>query len=142
MPVLGSRRNVERTPCSARSETSQASSVGSPRRTVSTVSLYQALAPAQHLSDGFFDGRIVFIGLSEPATEPTAKDTFLTPFSRGPDDRTHGVEIHATIAANLMENRKIRPLSGLPEAVLLLLVDCVVPRPIAIFALRFISDWG
>lgn len=94
-----------------------------PARTVKTVSLYQALDPAQYLPDGFFRDRLVFVGLSEKAaTGPAPKDAFPTPFTGGRGETTYGVEIHATLAANLLEGRKIDLLPPVLENALLLLL--------------------
>jgi adenylate cyclase len=97
-----------------------------PPRTVPTVSLYQALDPATYLPDGYFKDRVVFVGLSEVAAAgQAAKDSFLTPYRGGHGATTYGVEIHATIAANLLEDRQIRILPGWLEAIMLLLVPTV-----------------
>jgi len=80
-----------------------------PSRTIRTVSLYQALDPAGHLPPGFFRDKIVFVGASlVAATGPAeAKDSFRTPFYGGAWGNTFGVEIHATLAANLLEGRRV-----------------------------------
>ena len=92
-------------------------------RTIKTVSVYQALDPEQYLPPGFFRDKIVFVGLSEAAAAgPAAKDAFPTPFTGGRGETTYGVEIHATLAANLLEGRQIELLSpGLETALLLVL---------------------
>lgn len=97
-----------------------------PARTVKTVSVYQALDPARYLPEGFFRGKIAFVGLSETAaTGPAAKDAFPTPFTGARGETTYGVEIHATIAANLLEARRIDLLSPGVETALLLLLPLV-----------------
>ncbi len=80
-----------------------------PSRTVPTVSLYQALEPEEYLPPGYFEGKIVFVGLSlVAATGPTeSKDSFRTPFRGGSRGNTFGVEIHATVAGNLIQGRRI-----------------------------------
>jgi adenylate cyclase len=94
-----------------------------PARSIPTVSYYQALDPAQYLPPDFFRGKIVFVGLSQAtAAGPAAKDAFLTPYSGAAGHLTFGVEIHATLAANLLEGRRIGILPGIPEACLLLLL--------------------
>jgi adenylate cyclase len=94
-----------------------------PARRVNTVSVYQALDPEQWLPEGFFRGRIVFVGLSESAaTGPAAKDAFPTPFRGARGQTTYGVEIHATIAANLLEHRQIDLLPPNLETLLLFLL--------------------
>lgn len=97
-----------------------------PARTLKTVSVYQALDPARYLPEGFFRGKIAFVGLSETAaTGPAAKDAFPTPFTGARGETTFGVEIHATIAANLLEARRIDLLSPGVETALLLLLPLV-----------------
>jgi adenylate cyclase len=104
-----------------------------PSRTVRTVSLYQALEPREHLPPGFFQGKVVFVGASlVAAAGPTeAKDSFRTPYRGGTRGNTFGAEIHATIAANLLEGRRVSaaPMSvsvlllvGLPFAAMLVFV--------------------
>ncbi len=94
-----------------------------PGRTIPTISLYQALAPREYLPPGFFKDKIVFVGLSQPAaTGRAAKDSFATPFSSSQNPTTFGVEIHATIAANLVEGRRIDLLGAWVEGLALLLL--------------------
>jgi adenylate cyclase len=94
-----------------------------PARTIKTVSLYQALDPDRYLPEGFFREKIVFVGLSEAAaTGIAAKDAFPTPYRDERGATTYGVEIHATIAANLVEGRQIDLLPPAIEIVLLLLL--------------------
>ena len=99
-----------------------------PSRTVPTISLYQALEPDKHLPTGFFKDKIVFVGASlVAAAGPTeAKDSFRTPFRGGTRGNTFGVEIHATVAANLLEGRRITPAPPLLAAVMLLLLPVLV----------------
>ncbi len=97
-----------------------------PSRTVKTVSVYQALDPDDHLPPGFFRDKIVFVGLSMVAASgPAAKDAFLTPYRGGSGSQTYGVEIHATIAANLIENRRVTLLRPLWERAFLLALPLV-----------------
>ncbi|NIM63032.1 MAG: CHASE2 domain-containing protein, partial [Acidobacteria bacterium] len=53
------------------------------------------------------------------------KDSFPTPFSGGRVGHTYGVEIHATIAANLLGDRRISALSAAAEAALLIVLAVV-----------------
>ena len=96
-----------------------------PPRTIRTVSLYQALEPAEHLPAGFFKDKIVFVGASlVAAAGPTeAKDSFRTPFYGGRWGRTFGVEIHATLAANLLEGRRIQVVRPLFASLAMLLLS-------------------
>lgn len=73
----------------------------------------------------YFKDRVVFIGaMSDSGSGVEAgKDSFLTPISR---EWMFGVEIHATIAANLMDRSWIRRMSLLPDALMhALLIFCV-----------------
>lgn len=81
-----------------------------PPNTLTSVSLAELTAPATDVSDSYFRGRLVFIGaVSEIGVGVEAgKDTFLTSVSHLP---MYGVEIHATIAANLIDGSWIRRLS-------------------------------
>jgi len=99
-----------------------------PSRTVPTVSLYQALEPDEYLPPGFFKDKIVFVGASlvAAAVPAEAKDSFRTPFRGGTRGNTFGVEIHATVAANLLEGRRIMPAPLLLAAVMLLVVPVLV----------------
>jgi adenylate cyclase len=99
-----------------------------PSRTVPTVSLYQALEPVKYLPPGFFRNRLVFVGASlvAAAVPAEAKDSFRTPFRGGTRGNTFGVEIHATIAANLLEGRRITPAPPLLVALMLLLLPLLV----------------
>lgn len=96
-------------------------------RKIPTVSYYQALDADQSLPPGYFDEQIVFVGAADPAASgPTAvKDAFSTPFSASKNPLTYGVEIHATIAANLLEGRRIDLLPDAAEAILLLILGLV-----------------
>jgi adenylate cyclase len=123
-----------------------------PERAIKTISIYQALDPAKYLPPGFFKDKIVFVGASKNAEAGLApKDAFLTPF-RGPHgDMTFGVEVHATLAANLIERREIELLDPRLEAALLLLLPVVASltfmalRPMAggfAFVLLLAAPWA
>ena len=107
-----------------------------PSRTVPTVSLYQALEPGEYLRPGFFKDKLVFVGASlvAAAVPSEAKDSFRTPFRGGTRGNTFGVEIHATVAANLLEGRRITPAPPFLVAMLLLLLP--VPVTAAFLRLR------
>ncbi len=95
-----------------------------PPGTIETVSLYQAMEPRTYLREGFFRDRIVFVGASQgvAAAFSDVKDSFPTPFSGGVVGHTYGVEIHASIAANLIEGRRVNGLGAGAEALLLILL--------------------
>ena len=107
-----------------------------PSRTIPTVALYQALEPGEYLPPGFFKGKLVFVGASlvAAATPAEAKDSFRTPFRGGTRGNTFGVEIHATVAANLLEGRRITPAPPLLAAILILLLP--IPVTVAFIRLR------
>jgi adenylate cyclase len=94
-----------------------------PARSIQTISYYQAVEPERFLPPGFFRDKIVFVGLSQAAAAGEApKDAFQTPFSGGEHALTYGVEIHATVTANLLEGRRIdRPARATEELLLLVL---------------------
>jgi len=93
-------------------------------RKIETHSYYQAVDPDQYLTPDTFKGKIVFVGATDPAAsgQTDAKDSFATPFSSDTNHSTYGVEIHATIAANLLEGRRIDLLPAAAEAALLVLL--------------------
>jgi adenylate cyclase len=98
-----------------------------PSRTIKTVSIYQALDPNQYLPPGFFNGKLVFVGSSMDVEPGLVRgDSFRTPFDGWHESPTFGVEVHATIAANLIEQREIKPLDHRSELAMLL----VLPIPI------------
>ncbi len=96
-----------------------------PARTIKTVSIYQALDPKQYLPPGFFKDKLVFVGASQDAAPGLAKkDAFLTPF-RKDGGMTFGVEIHAVLAADLIEQRQVHLLDRRFEMALLILLPLV-----------------
>jgi adenylate cyclase len=81
-----------------------------PARSVRTVSYYQALLPG-HLPAGFFAGKLVFVGMASSSVVDAAApapDHFPTPFTRWGGGYMPGVEIHAQLAAALIEGRVLR----------------------------------
>ncbi len=97
-----------------------------PARSIKTISIYQALEPEKYLPAGFFQDKIVFVGQSMDSQPGIAvKDAFLTPFRGRNGSMTFGVEIHATLAADVLEGRRITLLPRWVEALLLLLIPLV-----------------
>lgn len=95
------------------SQTSLINHLGPPR-TVKTVSYYQALDADRMLPPRTFTDKIVLIGRAlqaEPEPQRTAPDLFLTPFSPNAGSLTAGVEIHATIVANLLAGQMVNKSS-------------------------------
>ena len=95
-----------------------------PPRTIRTVSYYQALKADSHLPKNLFKDKLVFVGLSlkqVPHLQTQRSDYYLVPttlhhrMGPGHSGLMSGVEIHATIAANLLEDEYLRPI---PIAVL------------------------
>jgi len=98
-----------------------------PARAIKTVSIYQALDAKHYLPPGFFKDKIVFVGKSMDAEAGLlSKDSFLTPFRGKDGSTTFGVEVHATLAANLVEHRQVKLLDRRLEIVLLLLLPLVI----------------
>jgi adenylate cyclase len=123
-----------------------------PARTIKTISEYQALDPQKYLPPGFFKDKIVFVGRSQDSLAGRAeKDSFLTPFRGAHGGMTFGVEIHATLAANLLERREVRLLDPRLEAALLLLLPLIASlvfiglRPLAgagAFVILLVAPWA
>ena len=108
-------------------------------RTIPTVSLYQALDPKGMLPPGFFRGKLVFVGASQETGQHNAgKDAFPTPFTSADTYTTYGVEIHATLAANFLDGRRIRVLPTWLETALLLLLPLVA----SLVFMQFRPLWG
>lgn len=96
-----------------------------PARMIKTISIYQALDPKQYLPPGFFKDKIVFVGASMDADPGlVAKDSFMTPY-RPRGGATFGVEIHAALAANLIEKRQIELLDPWLEGTILFLLAVI-----------------
>lgn len=86
-----------------------------PPRSIKTVSYYQALEPSRYLPKNFFRNKLVFVGLAlqiAPEIDRPHTDHFSFPFSRGDGKMISGVEIHATVASNLLSGDLIRPIGG------------------------------
>lgn len=75
--------------------------------TLTNLSLAEVIAPEAATEPEYFRDRVVFIGVASAAGAgiEAGKDTFVTSVSRSP---MYGVEIHATIAANLIDGSWIR----------------------------------
>jgi CHASE2 domain-containing sensor protein len=93
-----------------------------PARTIKTIQIFQALDPPRYLPSGFFQNKIVFVGATlRSASTSSLLAGITTPFGSS----IPSVEIHATIAANLIEHRSIRRVGPLLEAMYLLLVALI-----------------
>ncbi|MEN8232891.1 MAG: SpoIIE family protein phosphatase, partial [Thermodesulfobacteriota bacterium] len=84
-----------------------------PPRTIKTIPYYQAL----QIRDGKYEGRpldvngkVVFVGLSEVLLADR-KDSFYTVYSRADGVFVSGVEIMASVFANIKEDTPVQPIS-------------------------------
>jgi adenylate cyclase len=87
-----------------------------PPEMIANVSYFRAL---DQVPPGFFRGKVVLIGV-QPSIGYTGagRDTFPSPFSRG-NPRFAGVELHGTIAANLIRSDWLNTAPSMVEALLL-----------------------
>ncbi len=95
-----------------------------PPQTIATIPYYQVIRAKEsngYPSSGFdFKGKAVFVGNSEQY-QPDLKDDFHTVFSQDSGFDLSGVEIMATVFANLLEGRSIRPIAQIYELSLIAL---------------------
>jgi hypothetical protein len=94
-----------------------------PPRTIKTIPYYQAL----QIKDGAYegrpldlDGKVVFVGLSEILLADR-KDSFYTVFSLADGVFVSGVEIMASVFANIKEDTPVQPVSLKTYALIVLL---------------------
>jgi hypothetical protein len=81
-----------------------------PPGTIPTLSYYQVLNPDEFPTENALKDKLVFIGsTAELSSDPNRPDQFLTPFSRA-GSRMSGIEIHATIASNLLHGDMVKPI--------------------------------
>ncbi len=79
---------------------------GKPLSSLSSISFAHVIDDAQMPQADYFKDRVVFIGVTLHATPGlSGEDSFRTPVSNTP---MFGVEIHATVAANLLDGSWIR----------------------------------
>src|SRR5690606_19016322 len=78
-------------------------------RTIQTVPYHEVLRADRATLRGTFAGRAVFIGYSETRFEQQ-QDEFLAVYADRSGQRLAGVEIGATLCANLLRRESIRPL--------------------------------
>lgn len=100
-----------------------------PPGTFTTVSYYQALAPAEFLPEGFFRDKIVLVGRAvKTSPEPgrSGPDLFATPFLFSSESRLMaGVEIHANMIHGLLEGRLVKRLARWGSLILFLCLALV-----------------
>lgn len=83
-----------------------------------TVHYYQALQSGL-LPPGFFRNKIVLVGLDvRSSPEPSRSDLYNSPFLDVAGRLMPGVEIHANIAANLLDGRTLEPAPAIVDAAL------------------------
>ncbi len=89
-----------------------------PERTVATIGYDQVLgAPGARELVADVQGKIVFVGLSE-WLQTEQSDSYTTVFTRDDGVDLSGVEIAATVTANLLEGRPVKPFPGQPVLLL------------------------
>lgn len=84
-----------------------------PPRSIRTVSYSQVLEPGNHFPAGFFRDSLVFVGFSiknSTSLESSRPDHYPVPFTRCGSGYLAGIEIQATVAANLIHGDYIRYL--------------------------------
>ncbi len=101
-----------------------------PPESFKTVSYYQALEPEKFLPKNFFKGKAVIVGRAtsaSPELQKTQTDYFATPFLfLSANNRTmSGMEIHANIVADFIDEKFVTKLSGLKRAMLFLLLGLI-----------------
>jgi CHASE2 domain-containing sensor protein len=89
--------------------------------TLTSLSLADVIGPNATIAPTYFKDRVVLLGVISDAGAgiEAGKDTFLTSISKSP---MYGVEIHATIVANLLEGSWIRRLPLQVESLLMSLL--------------------
>ena len=100
-----------------------------PPRHLETVSYYQAMDAEYFLPDGFFQDKLVFVGLSVQSAvnvESGNADYFLYPLSTFDTGMIAGVELQATASANYLEDNFVSQVSGTVLAVLSLVLTLLV----------------
>jgi adenylate cyclase len=90
-----------------------------PQRTVPTVSLSEVLLHPDSPAVTALRGKAVFVGLSERFHKQ--RDYFFTAYAAGRDSRISGVEVAATLLANLQEDKLLHAMPPWQQILLLLL---------------------
>lgn len=90
-----------------------------PQRTIPTLSLSEVLLQPNSAAVNSLHGKAVFIGLSERFRNQ--RDYFFTVYTQGQSNRISGVEVAATLFANLQQHNVLRPLAPWQQIAVLLL---------------------
>jgi len=99
-----------------------------PAGTIKTVPIVQALNPSRYLARDFFRDKIVFVGVTlRPESSAAPLDAFGTPFG----SLVPTTEIHAAIAANLIERRKIHVAGPVVEGLFFVFVSMIASLTLA-----------
>jgi adenylate cyclase len=107
-----------------------------PARSIPSYSFYQLLEEEKPLPKEVLQGRVVYVGLVlRTDTGPAQKDVFSSPFL---GERIFGTEIHATGAANLIEQNWIKRWGEWTELLFLSVIGFAVFAGIAILR----PGWG
>jgi len=119
-----------------------------PPSTLTSLSIGELIGPLTTVSEQYFKDRVVFIGAHSDsgAGVESGKDSFLTSVS---SEWMFGVEIHATIAANLLDRSWIRRISnqleGVGQAVIALCLSYIILGSSmfagVLIALTFVPAW-
>lgn len=81
-----------------------------PLHTIETLPFHEALLADPSSLHDLVDGRVVFVGFSESRRASQQRDVFVSIFSDASGHRMAGVEVGATLFANLLYGNAIRPL--------------------------------
>ena len=103
--------------------------------TLTSLSLANVIGPKNAIAPAYFKDRVVLLGVISDAGAgiEAGKDTFLTSFSNSP---IYGVEIHATIVANLLDGSWIRRLPLQVESLLMSLLAFVLSYTVLAASIR------
>lgn len=81
-----------------------------PARTIATISYHEVLRTEPAALRELVNGRVVFVGFSEALRPSRQQDEFISVFSERSGQRLAGVEIGATMFANLLRHESILPM--------------------------------
>lgn len=100
-----------------------------PPRSFKTISYYQASDPDYFLPKGFFNGKIVIVGMGlKTLTDPnkTFMDLFSTPYIfAGEWSLMHGIEIQANIVNNILKGDSVNRMGKYESLILFLVIGLI-----------------